>query len=66
MKSKWVLFPHEGNVVVTVTKTKLLEGTIVFAANITVGLVISSAVCTNKSCLSLSCNTPSGPQEIPS
>ena len=65
MKSKRVLFLHEGNVVETVTKTKLLEGTTVFTANITVGLVISSAVCTDKSCLSFSCNTPSGPQEFP-
>ena len=65
MKSKHVLFLHEGNAVETVTKAKLLEGTTIFAANITIGLVISSAVCTNKSCLSLNCNTPSGPQVIP-
>ena len=66
MKSKRVLFLHEGSVVETVTKTELLEGITVFAANLTVGLVISSAVCTNRSCLSLNCNTPSGPQVIPS
>ena len=65
VKSKCVLSLHEGNVVETVTKTKLLEGITVFAANITAGLVISSAVCTDKSCLSLNCNIPSGPQVIP-
>ena len=62
IKSKRVLFLHEGNVVETVTKTKLLEGTTVFAANLTVGLVISSAVCTDKSCLSLNCIPPLVPK----
>ena len=44
IKSKRVLSLQEGNVVETVTKTRLLEGITVFAANITAGLVISSAV----------------------
>ena len=65
MKSKRVLSLHGGNVVETVTKTKLLEGITVFAANLTVGLVISSAVCTDRSCSSLNCNVPSGPHVIP-
>ena len=65
IKSKRVLSLQEGNVVETVTKTRLLEGITVFAANITAGLVISSAVCTDKSCLSLNCNIPSGPHVIP-
>ena len=65
MKSKRVLPLHGGNVVETVTKTKLLEGITVFVANLTVGLVISSAVCTDKSYLSLNCNIPSGPHVIP-
>ena len=64
-KSKRVLSLHEGNVVKTMTKTKLLEGITVFAANLTAGLVISSAVCTDKSCLSLNYNIPSGPHVIP-
>ena len=37
MKSKRVLSLHEGNVVETVTKTKLLEGITVFAVNLTIG-----------------------------
>ena len=41
-KSKRVFSSHEGNVVVTVTKTKVLGGITVLAANLTVGLVISS------------------------
>ena len=48
-KSKQVLSLHGGNVAETVTKTKLLEGITVFAVNLTVGLVISSAVCTDRS-----------------
>ena len=43
-KSKCVLSLHGGNIVETVTKTKLLGGTTVFAANLTVGLATSSAV----------------------
>ena len=65
MKSKHVLSLHEGSVVETVTRTKLLEGITAFAANFTSGLVISSAVCTDKSCLSLNCNISSGPHVIP-
>ena len=64
-KSKRVLSLHGGNVVETVTKTKLLGGITVLAANLTVGLVISSAVCTDGSCSSLNCNVPSGPHVIP-
>ena len=41
-KSKRVFSSHGGNVVDTVTKTKLLGGITVLAANLTVGLVISS------------------------
>ena len=44
---------HGGNVVDTVTKTKLRGGITVLAANLTVGLVISSAVCIDGSCSSL-------------
>ena len=65
-KSKRVLSSHGGNVVDTVAKTKLLGGITVLAANLTVGLVISSAVCTDRSCSSLNCNVPSGPHVIPS
>ena len=55
-----------GNVVETVIKTRLLGGITVFAANLTVGLATSSAVCTDGSCLSLNCKVPSGPHVIPS
>ena len=44
-KSKCVFSSHGGNVVDTVTKTKVLGGITVLAANLTVRLVISSAVC---------------------
>ena len=54
-----------GNVVDTVTKTRLLGGITVLAANLTVGLVISSAVCIDESCSSLNCNVPFGPHVIP-
>ena len=64
-KSKRVLSSHGGNVVDTVTKTKLLGGITVLAANLTVGLVISSVVCIDGSCSSLNCNVPSGPHVIP-
>ena len=64
-KIKCVLSLHEGSVVETVTKTKLLGGIMVFAAKLTVELVTSSAVCTDESCSSLSCNVPSGPHVIP-
>ena len=65
-KSKYVLSLHEGNIVETVTKTRLLGGITVFAANLTVGLATSSAVCTDGSCSSLNCKVPSGPHVIPS
>ena len=39
-KSKRVFSSHGGNVVNTVTKTKVLEGITVLAANLTVGLAI--------------------------
>ena len=64
-KSKCVLSLHGGSVVETVTKTKLLEGITAFAANLTVGLVISSVVCTDRYCSALNCNVPSGPHVIP-
>ena len=64
-KSKRVFSSHGGNVVDTVTNTKLLGGIIVLAANLTVGLVISSAVCIDGSCSSLNCYVPSGPHVIP-
>ena len=65
-KSKCVLSLHGGNIVETVTKTRLLGGITVFSANLTVGLATSSAVCTDGSCSSLNCNVPSGPHVIPS
>ena len=64
-KIKRVFSSHGGNVVDTVTKTKVLGGITVLAANLTVGLVISSAVCIDGSCSSLNCKVPSGPHEIP-
>ena len=64
-KSKCVLSLHGGSVVKTVIKTKLLGGITVLAANLMVGLVITSAVCTDESCSSLNCNVPSGPHVIP-
>ena len=64
-KSKSVFSSHGGNVVNTVTKAKVLEGITVLAANLTVGLVISSAVCIDGSCSSFNCKAPSGPHEIP-
>ena len=64
-KLKCVLFSHGGSVAITVTKTKLLGGITVLAANLTVGLVTSSAACTDGSCSSLNCNVPSGPHVIP-
>ena len=65
-KSKRVLSSHGANVVITVTKTKLLGGITVLAANLTVGLVTSSVACTDRSCSSLNCYVPSGPHVIPS
>ena len=62
---KRVFSSHGGNVVDTVTKTKLLGGITVLAANLTVRLVISSAACIDGSCSSLNCNVPSGPHIIP-
>ena len=64
-KSKRVFSSQGGNVVDTVTKTKLLGGITVLAANLTVGLVISYAACIDGSCSSLNCNVPSGPHVIP-
>ena len=64
-KSKRVFSLHGGNVVNTVTRTKLLGGITVLTANLTGGLVISSAVCIDGSCSSLNCRVPSGPQVIP-
>ena len=52
-KSKCVLSLHGGNIVETVTITRLLGGITVCEANLAVGLATSSAVCTDGSCLSL-------------
>ena len=65
-KSKCVLSLHGGNIVETVTKTRLLGGITVFEANLTVGLATSSVICTDGSCSSLNCYVPSGPHVIPS
>ena len=48
----------------TVTKTKVLEGITVLAANLTVGLVISSAVCIDGSCSSLTAKLPLVPTKF--
>ena len=58
-KIKTCFLPHMGAMLVdTVTRTKVLGGITVLAANLTVGLVISSAVCIDGSCSSLNCKVP--------
>ena len=49
VKSKCVLFSHEGRVVMTGIKIKLLEGIITLVVNIAGKVVVSSTVCTGMS-----------------